>query len=392
MSITRPHLYCPRLIDHIYQDTNGVYRTCCHGEEIKDSVGLLPFEHYHGEFMTSIRNAMFDLDWDQFRKGCYKCMEQESQGIKSHRHYSEGKNYDRQLEQIYQYQPIEPNLRSIRLKISPFGNHCNLSCSMCHPLNSHKRQKELDGMNGWGSLFARNHNPQSLDYRNIAQDIIDHAHLIDSIDILGGEPLIHKNFQSFIEMLINSGKCQHFMMITTTNCTRVVKKSGVLEKVFDYFNKTRIRISVDDIGKRNDYIRHGSKWSNIEEGIQWLLEAREKFDIELRCTRTTQFLNLLSTQNVIKYFNYLEIPIDIQESFVYNPWELCVAHAPQEIKDRSDVHHDIIKYQGSKEKFETGLAYYLALDKKRGTNILDAFPEYEKYVQALKMDVFFRSG
>ena len=193
-------------------------------------------------------------------------------------------------------------------------------------------------------------------------------------------------------MLINSGKCQHFMIITTTNCTRVTKKASLLENIFDYFDKTRIRISIDDLGARNEYIRHGSKWSDIEDGIEWLINARERFHIELRCTRTTQFLNLLSTQDVVKYFYRLEIPIDIQESFVYNPWELCVAHAPQELKDLSGLHYDIVRHKGSREKFETGLAYYLALDKKRGTNILDAFPEFEKYIYNLKMDVFFRSG
>jgi organic radical activating enzyme len=392
MSITRPHLYCPRLIDHIYQDTNGVYHTCCHGNDIEKSEGQLPFEHYHSEFMTNMRNAMFDLDWETFRKGCYKCIEQEAQNIKSHRHYAEGKNYEKQLEQIYQYQKVEPNPRSIRLKISPFGNHCNLSCSMCHPLNSHKRQQELDGMDGWGALFERNHNPQLLDYKDIAEDIINHADLIDSIDILGGEPIIHKNHKPFIEMLMDSGKCQHFQIIYTSNCTRLKAKEKLLYQVFDYFRSVRIRLSVDDIGKRNDYIRAGSKWKDVEAGIQWAVDAREKFGIELRCTRTTQFLNLLSTQSVIQYFNRLDIPTDILESFVYNPWELCVAHAPQEIKDQCDVHHDIVKHEGSIEKLNIGLAYYLALDRKRGTNILDAFPEYEKYVQDLKMDVFFRSG
>jgi len=263
MSITRPHLYCPRLIDHIYQDTNGVYQTCCHGQPIKGSAGMLPFEHYHGDFMTHIRNAMIEDYRDHFAEGCRKCLLQERRGIKSHRQFAQGKDFEEQLRQIFLMEKITPEPRSIRLKISPFGNHCNLSCSMCHPLNSHKREKELSQMGKWESMFTRYHNPDRLDPLDIAQDIIDHAELIESIDILGGEPLIHKDHKKFIEMLIDSGKCQHFMMIYTTNCTRVKNKSPLLEKIFDYFDKSRVRISVDDIGKRNEYIRHGSKYLYI---------------------------------------------------------------------------------------------------------------------------------
>jgi len=390
MSIMRPHLYCPRLIDHIYQDTNGVYQTCCHGEPIEGSSGQLPFEHYHSEFMTQVRDDMLGDNRDGFAKGCKKCLLQERKGIKSHRQFAQGGNYDNQLANIFLMQKIEPAPRQIRLKISPFGNHCNLSCAMCHPLNSHKREKELDALPKWKPMFARYHQPERLDPLAIAQDIIDHAEYIDSVDILGGEPLIHKDHQPFIEMLMNSGKCQHMQIIYTTNCTRIKKKSELLERVFDYFRSVRIRLSVDDIGKRNEYIRHGSKWSDVEEGINWACEMREKYRIELRCTRTTQFLNLLSTPEVVKYFNCLDIPVDLSESFVYNPWELCVANLPQEIKNQVDFHFDIIHHEGHISKFQEGLRYYLALDTKRGTNILDAFPEFEKYVFELNMDVFFK--
>lgn len=385
-------LYCHLLIDHIYQDTNGVYRTCCHGEEIANSSGLLPFEHYHSDFMYRMRDAMIENDRAFMSEGCYKCMEQEKRGIRSHRQFTENKNYDEQLKQVFLLEHIKPKEKSIRLKISPFGNHCNLSCTMCHPLNSHKREKELSELGGgWFDMFQRNHNPDLLNYKDIAQDIINHADLIDSVDILGGEPLIHKNHKPFIEMLIDSGKCQHFKMIYTTNCARIIQKTEILEKIFNYFDSTRIRMSVDDIGERNDYIRFGSKWNQVNEGINWLISARNKYDIELRVTRTTQFLNLLTTNNVIRYFNQLEIPVDIQESFVYNPWELCVAHAPQEIKDASKVDYDIVKHERSEVKFNQGIAYYLDLDKKRGTNICEVFPEYEQYVQNNKVDIFFRS-
>ena len=390
MSITRPHLYCPRLIDHIYQDTNGVYQTCCHGEPIEGSTGQLPFDHYHSDFMTEIRDSMIGDYRDGFAQGCKKCLLQERKKIKSHRQLSQGGNYDNQLRQIFSMEKLVPNPRSIRLKISPFGNHCNLSCSMCHPLNSHKREKELDALPKWKPMFARYHQPNRLDPLAIAQNIIDHAEYVDSIDILGGEPLIHKDHKPFIEMLMDSGKCQHMQIIYTTNCTRTKQKEKLLERVFDYFRSVRIRLSVDDIGKRNEYIRHGSKWSDIEEGIEWACSMREKYNIELRCTRTTQFLNLLSTSEVVKYFNCLDIPVDLSESFVYNPWELCVANLPQELKDQVDLHYDIIHHQGHISQFQKGLSYYLALDTKRGTNILDAFPEFEKYVFELNMDVFFK--
>lgn len=390
-TITRPHLYCPRLIDHIYQDTNGLYRTCCHGEDIPSSSGLLPFEHYHSDFMYRMRDALIEHNGPVLDEGCYKCAQQERQGIESHRQQSKGKNYNKQMEQIFLTEKIAPNLKSIRLKISPFGNHCNLSCSMCHPMNSHKREHQLQQLPESVRLDWKAVAPQQINVEAIAQDIINHADLIESLDILGGEPIIHKNHNKFMEMLIESGKCQHFKIIYTSNATRLKQKEHILYKIFDYFDSVRIRLSIDDLGKRNEYIRFGSKWSNVDEGINWALEARDKFGIELRVTRTTQFLNVLSSLNVIQYFKSLRIPVDLSESFVYNPWELCVAHAPQKIKDQSDLDYDIIHQPGSIDKFHQGLRYYLALDLIRGTNICEAFPEYEEFVFDIKMDAVFKS-
>ena len=105
-----------------------------------------------------------------------------------------------------------------------------------------------------------------------------------------------------------------------------------------------LRVSIDDFGEQNDYIRFPSKWYKLNENIQRIKELIPNTQIEISVT--WQMLNAFTILNLLDHFNNYHINIRI----LSHPAHMDVKHLPKQAKldiinmYNSSVHKDKLKH------------------------------------------------
>jgi hypothetical protein len=143
--------YCPLPFNHIYSDADGSWKPCCHANSSKNSdnkkvntSNTAMLDWWKSDTMNNIRNEMLGktTSTEATDHYCYKCKDQESDGVKSSRMEWRDTIVDR-LKQThaqntliatdtyndYNEMDLKNNdARFLELKLRIFGNLCNLSC------------------------------------------------------------------------------------------------------------------------------------------------------------------------------------------------------------------------------------------------------------------------
>ena len=360
------------------------------------------------------RNARKDLLDGKKIPQCDYCWKEEAAGIRSHRFnqnyiwYKElGEEYIRDL--IDKTDPdgsLSEELITFDFRL---GNTCNLQCVMCRPRDSSRwlndarklaRTLQTDAKYDWESKIQMNHD----NFEWYKKDRIwkDFSPLFPNIRELvfgGGEPLLIKEHYTLIRDLVDGGFAKNISIRYHTNGTMLT------DEILEYwkeFKAVDLMISVDMWGKKNEYVRYRSHWSDIIDNL-WILDdtpdninprlsacvhALNIYDIpdmaesclnagfkkvgqiygKLFHVQTVQFPEYLSTQ---------VLPQKVKDKVVekWNSYEHLMEHhqwsgnMQNQLKfmlkeDRSNLFHQLIEYKNS-------------LDKLHNTNYGDYFPEFE---------------
>ena len=163
-------------------------------------------------------------------------------------------------------------LTSLELR---FSNVCNLRCRTCFPQLSSGWYAE--GFEIYGTSLKRPLKAfQSIQsFLNFLKDCVND---LEEINVLGGEPLIHDEFYILLEKLIELGKTQVKIDITT-NFTRLHHKSWNFLELASQFQNLSVSASFDGVGKQAEFIRKGSQWTDIEENFKLLKPTNIPFAI-----------------------------------------------------------------------------------------------------------------
>lgn len=193
-------------------------------------------------------------------RGCHKCFEVEdaNTGSLSDRQimntsYSVDQNFDQFDTSV---------IDQIQYLFISFGNTCNLRCNMCGPGSSSAWNTEV-----------KQHIPELLKFRlpmdnrhfswveslNMAEIIPNINQHLEAVTLLGGEPLFSPDGINFLEQLPSDIE----LSIVTNGTTLKDSTYNTLSK----FNGIRVMVSIDGIDLHNDYVRHGSKWNEIQTNL-----------------------------------------------------------------------------------------------------------------------------
>jgi len=128
--------------------------------------------------------------------GCESCYNIERSGHESWRQWKYNK--------LYEHDTV---VNRVGLKLRINGSYCNLSCYMCFPYNSSTRRNELKKVGvDWSEYDAGYVGVKSGQYERIIDDILKNIHLVDYMNITGGEPMIHKNLSVLVEAIHKTGR------------------------------------------------------------------------------------------------------------------------------------------------------------------------------------------
>ena len=243
----------------IHQD--GTLDPCCqYSSGKKPKHRYNDFEQYLKDIPTRMHN---DAKNNIQHAGCEKCFREEKHGWKSLRQYQNECYEPTGKEQV----DIDNPIYELELRL---GNFCNLKCIMCSPDQSSsiaaERHIHLERFEKIGARMPGREMPyywKEEEFKQLAQTVLTkNAH---RINITGGEPFIIPEVVKFLDML--APRANDVYLSFNTNLTEVGDKLLVaLQK----FKNISITISLEGTGAMNDYVRHPSRWTDIESNIQLL--------------------------------------------------------------------------------------------------------------------------
>lgn len=330
---------------------NKKFSPCCHVNKELFSSYLTIEDYYQSKELKILQNNLASGFKDPC---CNECWKNEDAGIMSMR------------QSVLQDRSFQANkINQIKLHT---GNTCNLACMMCFPSIS----------NTWNKLWINSQYPEEFvkegheHYdQQIENYIKNHIDDILFIETLGGEPLMSKQFINLLEWIINSGRAKNITIYIITNLTFLPKS---LVAILKHFKKIVLTVSIEGIGRVNDYIRWGSNFEKINENIK--IALKKGFDIGLLPTASS--LNLHRLNEIFIYADSLKIPV-MNISIVKGWSSLHPINLPEYLHNR--VVDKFKKLLAGPQVKGNLKEFVIRWDRQRNINILDYMPEFEEFIK-----------
>ena len=398
--LTESKTFCMYPWIHLHAYPTGDAQPCCHAEHMAGNFGNCQQQSmkdiWSGEKMIQLRDDMLN---ERENPACARCYEQEKSGFFSGRK-SANKHHGHHIKKGVELDPrFEMTYWDIR-----FSNLCNLSCRSCgHIFSSswYQDQVKLAG-EGWGKsnrplFWAGRHETDML------EQLMEHIDHVEQIYFAGGEPLTMDEHYVILEELERREKFD-VRLIYNTNFTKTKLKDRY---VFDYwrkFDSVAVGASLDAMGARAEYIRKGTKWSDVERNRRMMLEQCPGVDFYISPT--------LSIQNALHlpdfHRDWVERGLiraqDLNVNLLQDPDWLRVDIAPAHYKDKirakyqqhlewlrplDQLNRATVGFESALNFLETDNTALLPrfwermtkLDEIRNENLLEAIPELDEITQ-----------
>lgn len=300
--------WCPAPFNNVTVETDGTFSTCCFGGRAEDLKSGEPFR-----VETHSVKEVFDSQWfqqirDNLSNGikdpkCMFCWYSEDRGVES----------PRQIE-IKKYEEYNFSSDKINHLDLALGNQCNLKCRSCSPRDSSLWIKdaweltpETSSLEDYQKKYNFSDKSKTPFIEKIKKETLKDAKLLT---FFGGEPFLMNSTWNIINESINQGYSVDQSLCINTNCT-TWKNSELLEK----FKKVEIRLSVDGVGQRFEYLRHPASWNNTLDIIGKILAWRDQSPD----TRTVDLVHTVSIYNIWYIEEILDLCKTHDLDFFANP-------------------------------------------------------------------------
>jgi len=315
------NIFCPLPWIGYSIRSNGAIRVCCHANQGPNKGILLKRDNTYFKYNDSIdesrnsetlKDVRLSILNEEWHSECIRCMREFNSGLKT-RNYKETvlwKTYftrEDARELTKSDGSIDTSKIPLRYFDLRFGNACNLRCRMCGPTDSNGWFKDYVRVHGTniyheydgevkeikiikeGNKYIVEGRPYDWYKEGVFwEELLKYKDSMKLVYIVGGEPLIIYEHYNFLDECVKSGYSKDMTIEYNTNLTIIPKRATELWK---HFNKVIFGVSVDGIGKVNDYIRWPSKFSTIEKNLKLLDEADANY--VLRTAYTISVYNLL---------------------------------------------------------------------------------------------------
>lgn len=275
---------CNALKNHLCVSVDGYFKPCCrYNSDENFSVNDYTFEEYRNSKFYKTLISNMEEGWD---KGCSECkLEEEVLGKESMRH-----RFNRSFN--------SENIEFVELSVS---NQCNISCRMCDEKYSSKwaeiKQVEVPKQN-FTKLIEK----------------INWGH-VKVVKYLGGEPFITKEFKLLLDFLPDD-----VTLHINTNCTLFPHK--YIERL-KKFKQVMIALSIDGVGKVDEYIRQGTDWNKKVEVIDKWLEFSKETNSKVFIHTVVQAHNIHDIKNIKQF---------AKSKNLENTWSPAIINFPDEFR------------------------------------------------------------
>lgn len=284
---------------HAQTKPDGQIKPCCRFDHKNPEYSMggknWKFDKFNINTGSTYGDALASSEWEELRQkmlkgepvaGCWKCYKEEADQ-ETNIHKQGDRNHSMRTKENWTWnqrneaEPIEENLDfKIRYLELSMGNYCNLKCRTCDGgLSTTWASDEIS----MAKFYPERSKPSSVDSElHLARgdiltikerwDIADFSY-VEEMKFTGGEPMLHPNFIKIMDMVISTGRAHLITLDIFTNSSWL-PKDKVLDRL-KQFKKVVINLSIDGVGKVNDYIRNPSKWTDVEGAVRQWLEAKQ---------------------------------------------------------------------------------------------------------------------
>ncbi|HEY8124911.1 MAG TPA: SPASM domain-containing protein [Methylocystis sp.] len=163
----------------------------------------------------------------------------------------------------------------------------------------------------------------------IRDEVLRNKSRITKIQLVGGEPFLIRESLQTMQALVAEGIAAKINLVLITNGTVISEKILTL---LSMFKEVSLLLSLDGVGAINDYIRHGSKWHEIDANIRQLARV-PNLSISVNCT--LQAYNMLNVSELAEYVEQLDLGFQCQ--LLTGPLHLSCAAMPPTVRNKAAV-------------------------------------------------------
>jgi carbamoyltransferase len=403
--------FCSAPFQQLYTDVEGNYGPCSWAtrETFKTNIRDVSMKEWfeNNPELNQLRKEMLTpgSDLKLAKRSCKNCLIQEKIYGRSRRQSSlkiqsnENKFWHDLHKAVERYKETGTGHikdRIFEVQIKAFGNQCNLDCFMCLPVDSTTRIKTMnsDSMKKQMVFDMKETNPDMVKFKSeslndVIDQIVEVAPYIYNLKLIGGEPLVMKQYYKLLDAIVESGYSKQMQVKYQTNMSVLGHGKYKITDYTKHFKKFELTVSLDGIGKVNDYIRRRSNWEDIVNNIK---EIKKYPNVSINVNGTISFLSVFRFYELIEWFDNNKNLFDqINWSNIRGPKKLCANVLPEAIKQKliplyenyPDI-QNVLKESNNGLYYEDTINYLLAQDKVyKGTkwemHLFDVFPELKKY-------------
>lgn len=277
-----------------------------------------PGKLFHTDTMLEDRKLMLeDKSCVSCHHGCYKY---EEQGLSSARLQQDNQKF---------ISDPETPLKSLQISLS---TDCNLTCMYCGPEWSTSWQKDIE-KNGnyeltefklkndnwaklWSKIKQKERSNESKFFKLLLKEI-SLANGLESITLLGGEPLLNNQLETLLEISENKR-----ITIVTGLGVSSNRLANLLKKTTN--KKIKFRVSAEAIGSFFELIRYGISWNDFQERVKMIEDNGN----------VIEFISTISNISLLDFTNFYET-FGKQHTININPMSERPFLMPHVLDDRS---------------------------------------------------------
>jgi len=303
-------------------------------------------EWFDSEPMRQARLGMFG---SQPNSICGRCYHEQKHNGTSRRHKSNQKSViftKTAFDQSYQQSPGYSKFESSRSNQGAYsglpidlhidlGNYCNLACKMCRPQASsviaaqQVKWGNKDALQYVGTDWTRD----EAVWLRVLDELASIPNL-NNIHFMGGETLITKRFEDFVDYMIARGRTDlHFSFVTNGTTFN----ESLIDKL-KQFKRVGIEVSIETVTDHNAYQRQGTDTEQVLKNINRYLDYCNNDNITLTVRPAISALTIGYYDTLLRYC--IERKIIVKSLWVSKPSFLNPSILPDAIRQEY-----ILKYK-----------------------------------------------
>ena len=301
--LKRSDTFCMIPWVHMHTTPTGQGAPCCIGHSCADNIGVGNSNRSSlADLVNSPKMKKLRLDMIKGTKNpeCTNCHKHDDQGIPSFRTQS-NKQWAQYFNDVIETTDMNTgrivNFRMRYFDIR-FSNICNFKCRTCGSAFSSKwEQEDLASREQTGlPMYA-----MELEQGNREEFILEVLKQVPNFEVAyfaGGEPLITEEHYRLLDEMIDKKKTD-IQLRYNSNISNLKYKKRDIFKLWQHFDKPiQIYASIDHMGEKAEYIRHGTKWKTIETNLKKLKKSP---NIIFQVNTVYSIFNALTISHFYKY-------------------------------------------------------------------------------------------